>query len=208
MDILAVSHLHADHIGGLQKALTYVSQIKKTISNAEYVETKVFRDFNHELGIKRSKITVPTIGEKFKLGSKKHYATVEVVDVCADEGNDSLVLLITYGDTKFLFTGDIEETAQTRISEKYYNDSDEAFKINLMKIPHHGSYTGTLYRFLRTFMPDNVIISVGKDNTYGHPHQKTLDLLNSKTWKPNVYRTDTHGDIIVRSNGKEVLVDP
>lgn len=203
LDILAVSHLHADHIGGLTKALTYASSIGITISNSTYSEKETFRKFEHELGINGSKITVPAPGDKYELGS----ATVEVVDVSAEEANDSLVLLISYGDTKFLFAGDIEDAAQERIAEKYQNDKDEPYKIDLIKMPHHGSYTGTLYRFVRTFMPDYAIISVGAGNTYGHPHRETMDLLNSKTWKPKVYRTDLNGDIIVRSNGKELSVE-
>lgn len=202
LDILAISHLHADHIGGLAKALTYATKIGVTISNSDYSETDTFKKLSHELAINGSQITIPSVGDEYKLGS----ATVEVIDVCADEENDSLVLLITYGNTKFLFTGDIEEDAQTRISEKYQNESDEPYEIDLIKMPHHGSYTGTLYQFLRTFMPEYAVISVGAGNNYGHPDEKTLDLLNSKTWKPKIYRTDHDGDIIVQSNGKELSV--
>lgn len=200
LDILAVSHLHADHIGGLIKALTYASSIGVTLCNSDYADKETFRKFEHELLINGSKITIPAVGETYELGS----STVEVIDSCAVEENDSLVLLITYGETKFLFTGDIEDTAQTRISDKYENELDEPFDIDLIKMPHHGSYTGTLYRFLRTFMPEYAVISVGKGNVYGHPHRETLDLLNSETWKFKVYRTDINGDIIVRSNGKEL----
>ena len=114
LDILAVSHLHADHYGGLIKALTYASTVDLTICNAEYSDTETFRKFEHELGINGAEITVPSNGDNYELGS----ATVEVINVCADEGNDSLVLLITYGETKFLFTGDIEDAAQTRIADK------------------------------------------------------------------------------------------
>lgn len=203
LDILVASHLHADHIGGLSKAITFASTIDLTISNSAYSDTDTFRKFEHELGINNSKITVPSSGDKYELGS----ATVEVIDSCTNESNDSLVLLITYGDTRFLFTGDIEDSAQTRISDKYQDESDEPFKIDLIKMPHHGSYTGTLYRFLRTFMPDYAVISVGAGNTYGHPHQRTLDLLDDKTWQPQVYRTDTDGDIIVKSNGKEISIE-
>lgn len=202
LDILAVSHLHADHYGGLIKALTYASTIDLTICNSEYSDTDTFRKFEHELGINGAKITVPTNGDKYELGS----ATVEVIDVCADEDNDSLVLLITYGSTRFLFTGDIEDAAQTRISDQYQK-SDEPYKIDLIKMPHHGSYTGTLYRFLRTFLPDYAVISVGAGNPYGHPHKETLGLLDSKTWKPMLYRTDQNGDIFVKSNGKELTVE-
>ncbi len=184
------------------KALTYATSIRLTISNSKYTNNENFRKFEHELRLNGSNITVPPLGKKYKLGS----ATVEVVDVSAVDNNDSLVLLIAYGDTKFLFTGDIGDDAQTRISNKYQNDSDKPYKIDLIKMPHHGSYTGTLYRFLRTFMPDYAIISVGKDNSYGHPSEKTMALLDSKKWKPKVYRTDFDGDIVIKSNGKKLTV--
>lgn len=203
LDILVVSHLHTDHYGGLTKALTYASSIGVTLSNAEYKDSKAFRNFEHQLQINGSKITVPAPGDVYKLGS----AEIEVIDSTVEEDNDSLVLLITYGDTRFLFTGDIEDAAQARISDKYQSESDEPFKVDLIKMPHHGSYTGTLYRFVRTFMPDYAIISCGEGNMYGHPHRETLDLLNSKTYSPKVYRTDQDGDIVVRSNGKELSVE-
>lgn len=202
LDILVMSHLHADHIGGLAKALTYASSIDLTLSNSNYSDKEAFRKVEHELGINGSSITIPSVGQKYQLGS----STVEVIDASAEEANDSLVLLITYGKTKFLFTGDIEENAQTRISDRYENENDKAYDIDLIKMPHHGSYTGTLYRFVRTFMPEYAILSVGKDNPYGHPDKETLDLLDSKTWSPKVYRTDENGDIIVKSDGKTLSV--
>lgn len=55
-------------------------------------------------------------------------------------------------------------------------------------------------------MPEYAILSVGKDNPYGHPRKETLDLLDSKTWSPKVYRTDENGDIIVKSDGKTLSV--
>ncbi len=205
LDILVISHLHKDHYGGLTKALTYASSIGVAISNATYVDNDSFRQFEHQLSINETKLTIPEIGTKYELGS----AIVEVIDVCAEKENDSLVLLITYGDTKFLFTGDIEESAQTRISDKYENETDTEYKIDLIKMPHHGAYTGTLYRFLRTFMPEYAVISVGA-NKYGHPDNRTLDELDkleNQGTKIKVYRTDTKGDIIVKSNGKEIFVE-
>ena len=203
LDYLVISHLHTDHYGGLIKALSYASSIGKTFSNSTYSGNSRFRELEHQLAINGSTITVPHIGDKYKLGS----AEIEVIDVASAEPNDSLVILITYGDTRFLFTGDIEDSAMTRISDKYQNEADASFPISLVKLPHHGSYSGSLYRFLRTFMPEYVVISVGVGNPYGHPHRETLDLLNSKTWTPRVYRTDQNGDIIVRSDGKHLSVE-
>jgi len=203
LDYLVISHLHTDHYGGLIKAVTFASSIGKTLSNSDYTDNAQFRSLENQLAINGTSISIPHEGDKFQLGS----AEIEVIDASSAEANDSLVILITYGKTKFLFTGDIEESAQTRISNKYQSESDASFPVSLVKMPHHGSYTGTLYRFMRTFMPDYVVISVGKDNPYGHPHRETLDLLNSKTWAPKVYRTDLNGDIIVRSDGKNLSVE-
>jgi competence protein ComEC len=201
LDILAISHLHEDHIGGLIKALTYASKIDLTLSNSDYRDNQTFREVEHQLGINEAKITIPHTGDKFRLGS----AEIEVIGREAFDENDSLVLLITYGKTSFLFTGDIQYDAQKRIYEKYANDQDKPFKIDLIKMPHHGSYEGSLYYFVRTFEPDYAIISVGKENTYGHPFSETLDLLDQAEVK-KVYRTDIDGDITVKSNGKALKI--
>lgn len=208
LDILALSHLHADHIGGLTKVLTYASKIDRTIANSNYGGTNTFEKVEHQLSINGAKLTVPHVGDKYQLGS----AEIEVVDVAARSENDSLVLMVTYGKTRFLFTGDIEDEAQTRISDRYKNEKDEAYKIDLIKMPHHGSAspksdggTGSLYRFVRTFMPDFAVISVGEGNIYGHPDRETLDLLENANVK--VYRTDISGDIIVSSDGKSLTID-
>ena len=135
-----------------------------------------------------------------------------MVDVASDEKNDSLVLLVTYGDTRFLFTGDIQYSGQKRLVEKYANDEDTAFKVDVIKMPHHGSWRDSdgsnnndLYRLIRTFSPSYAVISVGNENKYGHPHKETLELLEQAEAK--VYRTDQNGDITVKSDGKTVMVE-
>lgn len=215
LDILAVSHLHTDHYGGLVKALTYASKIGVTISNSTYADNETFRKFEHELGISGTKITVPAPGDKYELGS----ATVEVVDSHAEEANDSLVLLITYGKTRFLFTGDIQRSGQLRVIEYFETKQKKQDDwVSLIKMPHHGAYNddfgladNALYRLLREYDPSYFVISVGANNQYKHPHQKTMDMISDMVvkakeldWNNHVYRTDKQGDIVVCSNGKEL----
>ncbi len=201
LDILAISHLHQDHYGGLIDALKATTRINKTICNKDYLDNNLFVDLDSELVSNKTSISIPNIGDKFKLGS----AEVEVIDNSSMEDNDSLVLLITYGKTRFLFTGDIEDSAQKRISEKYANASDEPYKIDLIKMPHHGSNTNSLYQFIRTFMPTYAVISVGANNSYGHPNRETLDKLSDADVQ--VYRTDESGNIIVKSDGKKLYFE-
>ena len=155
------------------------------------------------MGVDEAEITIPHIGDKYQLGS----ASVEVIDVASDEPNDSVVLLVTYGETRFLFPGDIEYAGQKRICDKYMNEPNQEFKVDLLKMPHHGSYqNGNITRLINTFMPEYAIISCGEGNRYGHPHHETLEALDNKAFKAKVYRTDKNGDITVKSDGKMLSV--
>lgn len=208
LDILVMSHLHSDHIGDLQKALTNVSKIDLTLSNSKYCDTTVFNNVESTLRQNDSHITIPHENDKYKLGKAK----IEIVDSTNRNENDSLVLLITYGKNRFMFTGDIEDEAQRRITERYQYKNKKTTNIDVMKIPHHGSSSnqtdyeaGIKYLFYKEFLPTYAVISVGKDNKYGHPHQKTLDRINDAGSK--IYRTDYNGDITVISDGRNVTIE-
>ena len=125
-----------------------------------------------------------------------------VVDVIASniaEGanNISIVLKITYGKTSFLFTADVEREAEEAIL-----DTDVDLKSTVLKVGHHGSSDSTTYPFLREIMPQYAVISVGRDNSYGHPHDNLLSRLRDADVE--VYRTDTAGTIICSSDGESV----
>lgn len=214
---LVISHLHDDHYGGLVNNALQNAEIKATLCNED-----PYRKSNVASHLDGSQLIIPTQGETYSIGS----ATVKIVDVCADQSNDSLVLLISHGNTNFLFTGDIEKEAHSRVAAQLRAMSDELKDgENLIKMPHHGAYNSD------QFLPDNAydnslgtlisasyakyfVISVGKNNSYNHPHRETLELIDqvlqvySLDKAAHFFRTDENGDIVATSDGKTITVIP
>ncbi|GHV07713.1 metallo beta-lactamase superfamily lipoprotein [Clostridia bacterium] len=193
LEYIVGTHAHEDHIGGLAGALNYATVGTAFCPVTEY-DTKAFRSFVKYLG--DVKITVPTAGDSFKLGS----ASVKIiapVKQYKSPNDTSIVLKITYGSTSFLFTGDAEREAEADILE-YGAD----LKSTVLKVGHHGSDTSTTYPFLREIMPQYAVISCGKNNNYGHPNDNTLSRLRDAD--VTVFRTDLQGTITCKSDGEKV----
>lgn len=91
LDMLVISHFHDDHIGGLAKVLTWASSVDKVLAPVDYYESDTFIDLNQQLSVNGCRISVPSVGDKYKLGS----AEIEILDL-GTQGNDSIVLLIRY----------------------------------------------------------------------------------------------------------------
>ena len=83
-----------------------------------------------------------------------------------------------------------------------YWGSRMSWKTDVLKVGHHGSDTSTGYRFLNEVSPDYAVISVGKGNAYGHPHEQPLSRL--KQAGVTILRTDELGTVVARTDGKEV----
>ena len=98
----------------------------------------------------------------------------------------SIVTKIEYLNTSFLMTGDAEKSAEEDMLKAGYN-----LKADVLKVAHHGSNSSTTIDFLKKVKPDYSIISVGKDNSYGHPHEEVLDRI--KYIDSEILRTDELG---------------
>ena len=195
LDYMVSSHAHEDHIGGRSGALNYAKVDTVLCPVTEY-SSKVFQNMVKYLEQQGKSLTVPAPGDKFDLGS----ARVEIlgpVQEYDDTNNTSIVLRIDYGETSFLFTGDMETGA-----EKDLLESGADVRATVLKAGHHGSDTSTGYQFLREVSPRYTVISVGEGNKYGHPSDEVLSRFRDAGTE--VYRTDMQGHVIAESDGKTV----
>lgn len=199
VDYLIATHPHEDHIGGLPEVIKNLS-IGKVYMPDKTANTLIFEELLKEIKNKDLKITLAESGNSIIDEEELNFVILAPNRNDYTETNDfSIVTKIEYMDTSFIITGDAEKDSEIDIINRNYN-----LKSNVLKVGHHGGRTSSNEEFLKRIDPDYSIISVGADNTYGHPHKETLSRLNRAD--SNIMRTDELGDIVIISNGKELTI--
>ena len=178
IDALLITHLHMDHAGALAKvAMSFPIDnliIPNRDSSAEAMPT--VNEAEKRVVAEKGKVFTATEGMNFNIGEFE----VTVLAYFPDATKEN--------DRKFLFTGDAEKATESDLlTEKLNIDCD------VLKVGHHGSNSSSTAAFLKAASPEYAAISVGKDNMYSHPSNKTVTAL--KNCGAKVYRTDKNGDI-------------
>lgn len=194
-DYLITTHPHEDHIGGMDDIINNFD-IEKIYMPDVTTTTKTFLDVLEAIEKKNMTYDVPNINQNFTLGN----TLFQVIYTGNDKknlNNSSIILKATFKNTSYLFTGD----ATSEVEKKILNKNIQA---TVLKVGHHGSKYSTTTDFLNKVNPKYAIISVGKNNSYNHPNQVTINKLEKKNIE--IHRTDQEGSIFLKSDGKTINI--
>jgi len=199
IDAVLVTHPDQDHIGGIPEVLKNYT-VGEYISNGATSSTGTSLELQNDLKEFNVKKEIARAGEIIDLGGG---AFLKILyPVSAPKGTDtneySVVAKLYYGDSTFLFTGD----APTDIEQYLAKTDGKELKSDVLKVAHHGSRNSLSPEFLSAVAPEYSVISAGKDNRYGHPHQEILDFLNSI--QSQILITFNLGDIYFVSDGQTI----
>lgn len=199
IEYLIATHPDADHIGGMSEVFKQLN-VKNFIypTDAPH-DTKTWQNVLSLADSEGCTIKDSTPGTTFNIGGATMKFIQPSVDY-RDNNDDSVVTYLEYKDVNFMFTGDIEAEA-----EKDMVAQNLVIDVDFMSVPHHGSKGSSTEAFLAKAKPEYAIVSVGADNSYGHPSADALNRYNAIGSK--VYRTDQLGDIVIKTDGKTATIN-
>lgn len=189
------THPDADHIGGLDEVIS-VFDCKQVIMPDIQRDNATYQDVMDAIRYRRPAQITAKVGDSYSLGEAT-FTIVAPEGTYEEQNNYSVGILLTYGNTKFLFIGDAEGPAEEQMLK-----SGLTLQADVLKIGHHGSGDSTSQTFLEAVNPDYAVISCGLGNDHGHPHARVLNLLKKRDI--SMYRTDLQGNIILQTDGSVI----
>ncbi len=201
LDVVALSHAHSDHMGGLPSVLRNFRPDALWVGNNPRVAAYVaLLDEAKQLHLRLSTLRA---GDALSLGDAQVHVLAPFRDYqpgAEPANNDSLVLHVAYGTTSVMLEGDAEEPIEQAML------TESGLESTLLKVGHHGSVTSTRPEFLARVAPQWAVISCGLHNRYGHPREEVLAELEAA--KVRTYSTDINGVTCFSLDGKRVAADP
>lgn len=199
IDLLILTHPHADHLDGLLEVLKRYDIGMVLESGAEH-SIPEYQEWHELLQKKNVKVVIARAGQKINAGKE---VTIDILAPFGDFSGKSLknpheaniVSRLTHGETSILLMGDAERSLEYRL----FLEVPQFLDADILKVGHHGSKTSSSGEFLKAVSPEITIIQVGRKNRYGHPTQEVLDRLAAVGAK--ILRNDLEGDIRIESDG-------
>ncbi len=186
LDLVIASHPHEDHIGGLDIVFESMVVLEVIDSGVE-MTTKTYKDYLNALNLEGA-IYSEDEDRIIQVDENLIIEIIETGDNYDNTNDNSVVVKITFNEKVLLFTGDMEEHAEMKLLDKN-------IKADVLKAAHHGSKTSSSKEFLKEVDPDYIVISVGKNNRYGHPHDSTMERF--KEYTNDIFITADEGSIVL-----------
>lgn len=191
---IVFTHPHEDHIGSGEYILESFG------AEHIYMPSDFSGDIGERLKRRIKELGIDTVnpipGDNIAFG-KCRVEFLGPYEDYADTNDDSLCLRVINGKNSMMFTGDAG-----RIPERVMVESGLQTESVLLHAGHHGSSTSNSYYFLRAVNPEYAVISCGKNNMYGHPHEETLSRFSDLG--AEVFRTDEQGTVIAEDDGSTI----
>lgn len=213
IDTLVMTHAHADHIGKADKVIAQYG-VKELVYNGIPSTSKYFVNALKAAKANGTKQVKVKAGDVLDFGNGVSFEIVSPSQSLIDEdtaaikakkkvdvNNESVVGRLTFGNFAMLFTGDAEGPVEKTMAASY----GKKLKCQVLKAGHHGSKTSSTAEFLKLVQPESVVMSLGVNNQYGHPHEALLNRLQKQGVK-NIYRTDANGTITIVSDGSSYSI--
>lgn len=213
IDTLVITHAHADHIGKADKVIAQYG-VKELVYNGIPSTSKYFINALKAAKANGTQQVKVKAGDVLDFGNGVSFEIVSPSQSLIDEdtaaikakkkvdvNNESVVGRLTFGNFAMLFTGDAEGPVEKEMAASY----GKKLKCQVLKAGHHGSKTSSTAEFLKLVQPEGVVMSLGVNNQYGHPHEALLNRLQKQGIK-NIYRTDANGTITIVSDGSSYSI--
>ena len=194
LDYVIATHYDADHISGLVGVL-HVFPVETAMNPAYETDSRIYRSYCEMRDENGCRTVVPKLGEQYALGDASFTVVAPAKDSYEEENDRSIGIRVVCGETSFLLLGDAGWRSEADMTQ-----TGELLRSDVYLCSHHGSAASSGETLLSAVRPQAAVISVGADNTYGHPAEETMERL--RDWRVLLFRTDRQGDITAVSDLK------